>query len=174
MSVDKAVVPFQAVHSVDDGFFGGEVSFNLEPSQNNNASWIEHAEIKSIQVNCARLIKTWENDESKGLYQVIIKLKQKLCSMKKQVSGNKLLESDHSTVNKLTQDLEVKDKKVVELKEKNKKLVAENNELKTLKKNVASHHGRKPQTTKGKMFFPINGSSLNSHGMTTCKHSLPE
>ena len=114
------------------------MKFTLNPSAEDNVTWFENVELKKIQVNCAQLLRTWTNDENKALYQVIIKQKQKLITLKEQSNRWELMnENDHSAVNDLTQALEKEETKLNELQEKNRKIQAENNELKATKKRLA-------------------------------------
>ena len=132
------VVPFQATHSQSDGLIGGEICIDLMPKAGGNISWFDSAELNKVQVNCAQLLKSWTNDEKKALYQVIIKQKQKLITIKEQT--NKLEPVDiryQKAMNEMTQSLEKKDKKICDLEQKIQKLQIENKELKTSKKSMA-------------------------------------
>ena len=138
---EKRVVPFKAEQPQMDGIIGGEAWLTVKPCGDDSAAWMEKSEIRTIHVNCAELLKSWQNDDAKSLYQVIIKLKQKLSLLKGQNAGQNVIpQCDSTALNKLTQELEKSEKRALDLKERNKKLVAENNELKSGKKSLMDQH----------------------------------
>ena len=49
-------------------------------------SGISSFDLKQIQVNCSQVLKTWSKCENKPLYQIIIKQKQQVYTLKEQMS----------------------------------------------------------------------------------------
>ena len=134
---ERGLVPFKAEKPNVDGIIGGEFCLTGMPRADSSVTWMEQSEIRTIQVNCAQLLKSWKNDDAKSMYQVIIKLKQKISLLKGQASHQVTCNAGDA-LNRVTQELEKSENKAAELKERNKKLAAENNELKSGKKNLAN------------------------------------
>ena len=132
---EGGVVPFVAKTPRSDGVVGGEICFSMSPCIDNSASWLKSSEVRTIHVNCSQLLKSWTKDESKALYQEIIKLKQKLYTLKGQATCHNV--TDSNALNKVTQELEKSANKLGDAKERNRKLIAENNELKRVKKSLS-------------------------------------